>query len=275
MNITTPKVAIQIDSADSELRTDLWNYAYEAFFSAASSFRFITDMVRSENGTLIKSIWKDYFKKEIDLLRRDVLAEYVIATIKNEFLNQDWYKLYNLLQFISDKYFINTSQENFFYLVCNDIFEKNLSAYRFIDKLIVPISSIEEKASIEEALTIATVVNPVKIHLKRALEFFSDRENPDYRNSIKESISAVESCCKFISGDDKATLGKALAILAKKHKLDIKLKSAFSILYDYTSDAEGIRHALMDTPTLSQEDAKYMLVICSAFINYLMVKNSR
>jgi hypothetical protein len=46
-------------------------------------------------------------------------------------------------------------------------------------------------------------------------------------------------------------------------------------MYGYTSDAEGIRHALMDEPTLESEDAKFMLVSCSAFVNYLRSKAAR
>ncbi len=50
------------------------------------------------------------------------------------------------------------------------------------------------------------------------------------------------------------------------------LKEGFSNLYGYTSSAEGIRHALLDESELSFEDAKFMLVSCSAFVNYLIVK---
>ncbi len=57
-----------------------------------------------------------------------------------------------------------------------------------------------------------------------------------------------------------------------KISLHPALKDAFSSLYGYTSDAEGIRHALLDEPNLSFEDAKFMLVSCSAFINYLISK---
>ena len=55
------------------------------------------------------------------------------------------------------------------------------------------------------------------------------------------------------------------------------LKEAFQRLYQYTSSAEGIRHAigLMEEPNLNYEDAKFMLVSCSAFINYLMSKASK
>ena len=47
----------------------------------------------------------------------------------------------------------------------------------------------------------------------------SDRQRPDYRNSIKESISAVESIAQQLSGNNKATLDDALKILEKKGKL--------------------------------------------------------
>jgi len=53
------------------------------------------------------------------------------------------------------------------------------------------------------------------------------------------------------------------------------LKSAFSSLYGYTSDADGIRHALLNEPNLYFEDAKFMLVSCSTFINYLIIKASK
>lgn len=49
------------------------------------------------------------------------------------------------------------------------------------------------------------------------------------------------------------------------------LKSAFNILYGYTSDANGIRHAGdIGGPSSTFDEAKFMLVSCSAFINYLI-----
>ena len=43
-------------------------------------------------------------------------------------------------------------------------------------------------------------------------------------------------------------------------------------MYGYTNDAEGIRHSLLDEANLRFEDAKYMVVTCSAFVNYLVAK---
>jgi hypothetical protein len=41
----------------------------------------------------------------------------------------------------------------------------------------------------------------------------SDWDNPDYRNSIKESVSAVETAAKFVTGE--GTLGSALNKIEK------------------------------------------------------------
>jgi len=79
--------------------------------------------------------------------------------------------------------------------------------------------------------------------------------------------------CILITGDPKATLGNALKTIEKKHGLHKSLKNAISSLYGYTSDSSGIRHALTDNSEEVQfEDAKFMLVSCSAFVNYLMAK---
>lgn len=53
------------------------------------------------------------------------------------------------------------------------------------------------------------------------------------------------------------------------------LKEAFKKLYGYTSDAEGIRHALLNDPTLDFEDAKFMLVACSGFVNLLRARSGK
>ncbi|MCZ7542089.1 MAG: hypothetical protein M5R40_00440 [Anaerolineae bacterium] len=99
----------------------------------------------------------------------------------------------------------------------------------------------------------------------------ADRENPDYRNSIKEAISAVEATAKIITGDKKATLRQAL----KRLGLHPALESGLSSIYGYTSDADGIRHALTDEPNVTHDDAKFMLVSCSAFVNYLIARANK
>jgi hypothetical protein len=65
--------------------------------------------------------------------------------------------------------------------------------------------------------------------------------------------------------------------LEKRINFHPALKEAFDKLYGWTSDAEGIRHGLglMEEPNLEFEDAKFMLVACSAFINFLLEKAAK
>jgi hypothetical protein len=113
----------------------------------------------------------------------------------------------------------------------------------------------------------------VATHLRRALELLSDRESPDYRNSIKESISAVESLAKTITGNPKATLGQALNVIERERKIHPSLLEAFSKLYGYTSDEGGIRHAMLEDPNITVSDAKFFLMSCTSFINYMKSKS--
>ena len=158
----------------------------------------------------------------------------------------------------------------------NAILEQETSGYRLIDGVISPIIGEIEIACIEEASN--TQFSSVNTHLQKALQFYSDRENPDYENSIKEAISAVESMCCIITGMSgaQATLGNALKHLEDSGLiLHGALKSAFEKMYGYASDTDGIRHGGIDFKNAPAEDAKYMLISCSAFINYLIEKYSK
>jgi AbiJ-like protein len=170
------------------------------------------------------------------------------------------------LEFILN-YFENAELNN----AMNGILERELSGYRFVDGLITDITDPQEIEMLEEVLS-DNEFPAVRIHLRAALAMLSNRENPDYRNSIKESISAVESMARIISGNKKATLGDALKIIEKQGKIHSALKDAYSKLYGYTSDEGGIRHAMLEEPNLSVSDAKFFLLSCTSFINYLKSK---
>ena len=51
------------------------------------------------------------------------------------------------------------------------------------------------------------------------------------------------------------------------------MAEAFRRLYGYASNEKGIRHALLEeTANVAEEDARFMIVACSAFVNLLSVK---
>jgi len=55
------------------------------------------------------------------------------------------------------------------------------------------------------------------------------------------------------------------------------MKAAFNSLYGYTSDEQGIRHALLEAgaPAVDETDALFMMGACAAFVSYLINKARR
>lgn len=198
----------------------------------------------------------------------DVLT--VLEGVINQFDNQ-------LIKTLGYSYYYNGKyRSTSIFEKANAIFEKEYIGYRFIDGLISPISDEYELSAINEA--ISNKYRPVQNHLTKATQLLSNRETPDYENSIKESISSVEAMCEIILGvtGKEATLGSMLKRLESNGVvIHGALKSAFSALYGYTSDANGIRHAGdIGGASSTFEEAKFMLVACSAFINYLSAINA-
>lgn len=265
------KSVMQVDYMDTELRNGLWN-ALTLFYWNQVKGDLISQYEKMD--ILFKKLWFSYFKKPIDTLRN--LWPDTYREIREYFFNCKWYEVYDFIEFIANNYpgEYNAVNPEFMDL-CNSVLERELSAYRFVGGKITQITSEAEVSEIEEALEISKPLKAVNTHLKEALDLLANRKSPDYRNSIKEAISAVEAICNLITKEKKATLGQALKRIEDKVSLHPALKNAFSNLYGYTSDAEGIRHALLNEPNLSFEDAKFMLVSCSAFVNYLISKASK
>lgn len=265
------KSVMQVDSMDTELRNGLWNALTIFYWSQVKDNRI---SYYKELSAFFKILWHNYFKRPID-----TLTDYWPDTYKETreyFLNSNWYEVYDFIEFIANNYPDEYNEVNPKFMdSCNSILKRELSTYRFVGGKITQITSEEEVSEIGEALEISKPLKAVNTHLKRSLDLLADRKSPDYRNSIKESISAVESICNLITKEKKATLGQALKKIEDKVSLHSALKNAFNSLYGYTSDAEGIRHALLDETNLSFEDAKFMLVLCSAFVNYLINKASK
>jgi len=268
------KNVIQTESIDQDLRTGLWNALDIFYWHTGKPYELMSSSYNQELSLLFDLLWLDYFKQPVDTIpERPNLAE---KQIRGYFFSCRWSEVYDIVEFIANHYPDPGDDTNDkFISYCNLILEREVSGYRFIGKAITPITNKGEIAEIEEALRSSEALKPVAIHLNSALEKLSDKESPDYRNSIKESISAVEAISSHIASKDKAELAEALTILAEKIQLHSALRQGFIKLYGYTSDADGIRHALLEEPALDFEDAKFMLVACSAFINYLKVKASK
>lgn len=260
---------VQREEMDQDLRNSLWSVLtimyWETYSKPGHSSYGRSDYVRGSNmESLIISMWLYYFKKPIDTI--DVYWEHCLKGLRVHFFTLPSHGVFDFIEFVADHCPRNKKQQ--FTEMCNKYLESENSAYRFLNGFLAEITSESEILEVEDAILKSTPYAGVKIHLEAALLLLSRRTNPDYRNSIKESISAVESLAKQISGDTSGTLGAVLKALEKSHSLHPALKNAFSSLYGYTNDSQGIRHALMDEGHLTKADARFMLVCCSAFVNY-------
>jgi hypothetical protein len=205
----------------------------------------------------------------LDTLGDDWHVTYTVLRT-HVFENSKWYEMYDFVELIAANY--PYQDEDKFLQACNNLLEREVSAFRFVDGVITKITDQQEVAEIELALEKAQ--GPVRTHLRRALELLSDKKSPDYRNSIKESISAIESLTATVVGE-KGTLGQLIKKLKDEIDLHPALQTAFSSLYGYSSDADGIRHAILESKELFFEDAKFFLVVCSAFANFVEAKLAR
>jgi hypothetical protein len=255
---------IQLESINDDLRNRIWNTISEKYVTRYSN------LDRTIRETEWKSIFHGFFKIPIESVI-DSRIYYQIPTIKQFYYSLEWNRIFDLLEFI----LMNTEKdghyEEFIDQINLDLEEEN-SAYRIIENLVVPITNKEEIKEIEVGLTQQQRISE---HLRTALVHLSSKDKPDYRNSIKESISAVEATCQLIN-NSRDTLGDALN---KLKKLGLGMPEAlargFNNIYGYTNSNDGIRHAMMDVPTLNREDAHFMLIACSAFVNYLLSKYAK
>lgn len=267
IGLTEIREAMQIEFIDELLENRIWNLLQKTLFARMKK--------ASPTGAqmICNLIWTEFLGQRLDETPR-FKAGYsrdFEDVFKEIYFQSEWYEKYDFLEFVAemDGEFLNVN----FHMECNHVLKKELSGYRLIENKIIQVTEEEEIVAIEKALQDTSEFYSVNTHLKAAIGLLSNRESPDYRNSIKESISSIESICSIITGKSNTTLGSALKEIEKNYRIHNALRSAFSSLYGYTSDSGGIRHSLLeDDIDVTLEDAKFMLVSCSAFISYLKEK---
>ena len=161
----------------------------------------------------------------------------------------------------------------------NEILTDEKTGYSLIinncsEPIIVPITNKYEIQEINNA--VKNSPSHIAESINKSLSLFSEKKNPDYNNAIKEAINAVEAlCCTIVNekGFNENTLGKALNKFGEcgihlHESLIISIKN----LYKYTSNEDGIIHGGTDYIQQNIEDARFMIVTCSAIINLLCEK---
>lgn len=263
LGLAQPKAVLQTSSMDDDLRNSLWNVLSLQFW------RYVHDRFMSGSADrVVIATWVNFHKRPVDTM--PAASANAIVAIRKEFFEWPWNTVYDYIEFVANVD-IDWQERDGYVSACNVVLARELAGYRFVGYELLPIGTEDELAAVEQARRDSNPYAPVREHLKQAASLLADRKNPDLRNSIKESISAVEAACGIVT-NAKGTLGDCLKAMGKGGKLHPALGGAFEKLYGWTSDAEGIRHALQDEPNLDIDDARFMLVACSAFVSYLLAK---
>ena len=272
-NIDTISKEMQIDDLDERSRKSIYNMWSEIYLECRDAC-----MSKGECWhTIINPIYTGVYNQILGPLK-SVDEKGLIAIIENTILNDKYNKIFDLLEYTTKLFEIVITYDNrvlrrdSYYKRYNNLFESEYIGYRFIDKIIVPITDPIEVQSIKQAFSDS--YNKVREHLSKANRFLSDRDNPDYENSIKESISALEALAQIITKTNgaQATFGKMSEKLVEQGVITTSMKAAFSALYGVASNSRGVRHSGNNGDEVSFEEAKYNLVISTAFVNYVISK---
>ena len=262
---------MQVDDLDDRTRNILYNciaMSLDSEFSQSDSMGFRKNYKKED--LLCRMFFTYVLGSKINVDKHYYISE-LLRVLEKIFSNAPYNEIFDSIEFLC-RFRYNEYEKNKLKDFCdllNVLLESEYVGYRLINGRFIPVTDENEIISIENACN--NEFEGTRAHIKKAVGFIADREHKDYKNCIKESISAVESICSIVAEQKKSLLGDALRNLKKKGvKIHPQLESAFSKLYDYTNSEKGIRHANgMVESDVTFEEAKFMLVSCSAFVNYL------
>jgi hypothetical protein len=244
MRIIPSRMAVQRADMDAPLRNSLWNVVYTMLESPLNGRH---ESAHRECRELFETVWAGFLKQPVHEIS-SFRSERLIATLREPFLIVwPWWKVYDFLEFLPSAfrgarhYTPERGRELHDYL--NRVLEREMSAYRFVDGELVAITDEVEIEAIEHAVNVSAPDRWVS-HLRSALELLTDRREPDYERSIEESVLAVDTLCRNLGRD----AGDALEALPR------------TIRNGNGNGAPGFA------------EAKYVLVACSGFVNYLLEK---
>lgn len=260
------------------LRSGLLNALTPSFFPEFSPTAepLDTHLMRPESSPsarLIIEIVDDYFRRPTDTI--DYEDEY--KRIRSHVLQGQWHTVYDLVEFIFNSKtvtsLVHLKKPEQAVNEINRVLARELAAWRCVSGQVTPVTDPLEIDSLEESLSVTDVASD---HLRVAIQYLADKNAQDFRNCVKEAISAVEAIVKGTSGAPKASFASAMKTEEFKLLLPHQaLREAATKLYGYTSDASGIRHALTegDTP-VDRDTAKYLLIVCASFVNLVRARST-
>lgn len=168
-----------------------------------------------------------------------------------------------------EEYTFNTFIKN-----VNKLFEENGVGWRLNGRshfeTALPKDLSRRSVAIEERLS--DKFEPARNSYRKAKQFALG-VHKDPENSIKESVTALESVAKILY-ENTATFGAALNKMRGDSEVPKGIVSVMQKFYDYTNDEPGVRHGSTQTAKSDEMDAELALHLSAAFIRYLLEAKS-
>jgi hypothetical protein len=243
--------AMQVEALDERTRTDLWNMLIYP--------RYLNQNYPDTDGLVI---WCNH----LALPRNEYTINHLAGRLDVLLETGEWYEVYDLLEFLVSHTRGSKREETT--AIVNNLLALNRAGYRIIDALIVPVTAAEDLESIEAAA--ASPLTNAAEHIKKAVALFAVRDNPNFAKAIQEATSGAEAAAHVLAYAQGQTLVDSLNFVEKKlpSTLHPALIGGWKMLYGFTGDSGGIRHAAKgDSVSPDQDVALYFIVTCSAFVN--------
>ena len=263
---------LKLEELNDDARARLWSLLYFDVSRKRKDLRLGRFHLGGEWPSILGSLHISFHNLPLDEF--DMNFERFVQGYKPFFLTEPFFRVFDLLQAIMRH---RECPRDFTQAVAQ-FFEHGRLAY-VVDTsnpvTIYPAATREEGEAVLQATSELCNAGPTAAvsHLRQASECINQGDHP---GAVRESIHAVESTARNIDPNAK-TLGRALKSLEGAGAFHPALKQAFLKLYGYTSDEQGIRHALIDNPqpNVSQDEAVFMLGACASFSSYLARKHQR
>lgn len=257
---------LKLEELDRRARVQIWNVFYETFIDPEEDEEIDEDDLID----LAFSLHMDLFEGAID--EAPSYWSY-FQDFKDYFFKRRFNKVFDVLEFLMRHEVCPEA----FTSKMSDVFRRCQLAY-VIDTnsspTILPASTPEEGQATIDALRLLKEygLDGARQHLIEASTLINQGH---WANSIKESISAVESVAREIAPGTR-NLGSALNQLGHRGMLEHpSLRNGLEKLYEYTNEEGGIRHARLNDsdPNVGQDEAVFMLGACASFASYLWRKH--
>ena len=261
---------------DGEIRESSWGYYgpnYSNYYYDCRDIDRVSFSIEQHLGSIVRS-----YKFDVLDTLHDEIEEYgpieSAKFFKGLITGGNYHEVLTLIEFVLRHQYCSKNLRKALIAV----FDNAPVAY-FVKKVtgrftIMPRMSKESGEATQQAIQVIqdAGMRGAATHLSQATEHINTQQ---FADSIADSIHAVESVARQIAPKSRA-LSPALDSLKKagliKHPA---LKKAFSELYGYTSDEQGIRHALLnkDSAEVGVDEAVFMFGACASFAAYLVNKH--